>query len=49
MLKEDLVMFRKFTLIQKKSIKLLKWRPKYNNLKLILKSAFKWKKIKKKS
>jgi len=32
----------------KKSIKLLKWRPKYNNLKLILKSAFKWeKKIKK--
>ena len=31
-----------------KSIKLLKWRPKYNNLKLILKSAFKWeKKIKK--
>ena len=32
----------------KKSIKLLKWRPKHNNLKLILKSAFKWeKKIKK--
>ena len=29
----------------KKLKKILKWKPKYNDLKKILKSAFKWEKI----
>ena len=35
----------KFLMIDLENQKILKWKPKYNGLKKILKSAFKWEKI----